>query len=208
MALKQHGGKRSGAGRPANSGRFPGAALARVQVPQALRQEVLDFATTRFSAEQTATPLTVPGGIYLPQPGPLQTLPLYSSAVRAGFPSPAEDHVAGYLDLNQLLVHDPDMTFMVRVEGDSMSGAGIDHGDILVVSRALEAQNGDIVVAVIDNEFTVKRLKRERAKAWLVPENPAYPEVDLSRVESAQIWGVVTGAVKRFRGAPATPKKE
>jgi len=200
MALK-HGGKRAGAGRPGNSGRFPGAALTRLQIPQALHKEVLEFARSRFTAMQTSAAPPRPGPIFLPQQNTQGAIPLYSSAVRAGFPSPAEDHIAGYLDLNRLLIKDPEMTFLVRVEGDSMSGAGIDEGDILIVSRALEARHGDIVVAVVDNEFTVKRLKRERGRAWLMPENPAYPAVDLSRSESAQLWGVVTSAIKRFHKA-------
>lgn len=211
MPLKKHGGKRLGSGRPSGSGRFPGATLSRIQIPQDLREEVLDFASAHFAATQQTleTPAqAMPGHLFLPKQGTETSIPLFSSGVRAGFPSPAEDHIDGYLDLNRLLIKDPDTTFLVRVEGDSMNGAGIDEGDILIVSRGLDAQNGDIVVAVVDNEFTVKRLKRERGRVWLAPENPAYPVVDLSRAETAQIWGVVTSAIKRFRKEATLPRKD
>lgn len=209
MTLKKHGGKRLGSGRPPGCGRFPDTKLTRVQIPQDLRDEVLEFASARFTAPQQekaqkAGFSQISARLFLPLHSAETRLPLFSSGVRAGFPSLAEDHVDRYLDLNRLLIKDPEMTFMVLVEGDSMSGVGIYEGDILIVNRTLQAQNGDIVVAVVENEFTVKRLKREQGKVWLVPENPAYPPVDLSQVGQTYIWGVVTGSVKQFRREPAS----
>lgn len=202
MPSHQHGGNRQGSGRPSGSGRFPDAELTRIQIPRSLREEVLDFASARFSSKPTQDSEPVPKSspkLYQPVHGTEQRIPLFNSGVRAGFPSPAEDQVDQHLDLNRFLIKDPNTTFMVRVEGNSMTGAGIDDGDILIVNRDLPAQNGDIVVAVLDNEFTVKRLRQARGRMYLVPENPAYPPVDVSRAGTVEIWGVVTSAIKRFR---------
>lgn len=116
-------------------------------------------------------------------------LNLYSS-VKAGFPSPADDFLERKLDLNNYLVPHPAATFLIRVSGDSMVGAGIFDNDILVVDRSLDAISGDVVVAVIENDFTVKRLVRKNGFYCLVPENPKYNEVKLNKL--SEIWGVVT----------------
>jgi len=99
-------------------------------------------------------------------------LPLFLSSVKAGFPSPADDFVETRLDLNEYLIDHPEATFFVRVSGDSMIRAGIHTGDILIVDRSLEPKNNDIVIAIIDGEFTVKRLKKYGDRVFLVPENP------------------------------------
>ena len=101
-------------------------------------------------------------------------LPLFQSAVAAGFPSPAEDYVEKKLDLNELMVPHPTATFFVKVEGSSMEDANIFSGDILVVDRSLEAKNGAIVVAILNGEFTVKRLIKEKNKVFLCPENNSF----------------------------------
>lgn len=119
-------------------------------------------------------------------------LPLFLSSVSAGFPSPAEDHVDKALDLNEMLVRHPAATFFVRVAGDSMLGAGIHHGDILVVDRSLEPANGKVVIAVVNGELTVKRLFRAGGTCRLAAENPAYPDRLLAEGESCEIWGVAT----------------
>lgn len=125
-------------------------------------------------------------------------IPVYTSAVPAGFPSPADDYLETKLDLNDLLVHDPLATFMVRVSGDSMIGAGIASGDVLVIDRGIEPANGHIVLAIVDGEFTVKRLQRLGNQVSLVPENPAYAPIQLQEGQELQIWGVATGCVKAF----------
>ncbi|WP_434634593.1 LexA family protein [Chromobacterium sp. CV08] len=136
-------------------------------------------------------PLSIP-----PQGG---VLPLAGGTVRAGFPSPASDHMESAIDLHDYLVGDPLATFMVRVKGDSMEGAGIDDGDLLVVDKGLTAHHGDIVVAVVDGEFTVKRLHQKRGCCALMPENPAYLPIVMEEGQELQVWGVVTACVKKFR---------
>ena len=124
--------------------------------------------------------------------------PLFSSGVSAGFPSPAEDYIEQRLDLNDLLVKNPAATFFVRVNGDSMRGAGINHDDILVVDRSLEPVSGRIVIALIEGEFTVKRLFRDANSCRLLAENPDYPAIEVTEESACEIWGVVTGSIHRF----------
>jgi len=125
-------------------------------------------------------------------------LPLYIGGVSAGFPSPAEDYTDQKLDLNALLVRNPAATFFVRVEGDSMMNAGIQHDDILVVDRSRQAASGDIVLAVLAGELTVKRLVRSQKSCSLVAENPAYPSLEINEEQGCEIWGVVTSVVHQF----------
>lgn len=118
------------------------------------------------------------------------SLPLYAS-VQAGFPSPAEDYAAEILDLNDYLVKDSACTFFVRVRGDSMVDAGIYPGDILVVDRSVEARHDDVVVAFINQHFTVKRLYRQAGVIRLMAENPAFPPLEIRNGDELIIWGVV-----------------
>jgi len=124
--------------------------------------------------------------------------PLYLSTVQAGFPSPADDYVEARLDLNEHLVHHPAATFFVRVAGDSMTGAGIYCGDILVVDRAIEPVDKSIVVAALHGELTVKRLRRNNDRVRLEPENPDYPTIEIPEGEDLVIWGVVTSSIREF----------
>lgn len=125
-------------------------------------------------------------------------LPLYHS-VQAGFPSPADDHVEAVLNLQELLVKDTACTFMVRVEGESMIGAGIHPGDIMVVDRSIEAAHGDVVVAFINSEYTVKRLCKQRNRIELQPENPAFDPIIVENDDELIIWGVVTTSLRMLR---------
>jgi DNA polymerase V len=117
--------------------------------------------------------------------------------VPAGFPSPAEDYVEDYLDLHKLMVKNPTATFFLRVKGSSMVEAGIFDGDLLVVDRSLPAVSGRIVVAALDGELTVKRLKIKGARVYLAPENPSYPVTEITDREDAVIWGVVTYVARK-----------
>jgi DNA polymerase V len=117
-------------------------------------------------------------------------LPLASSTVAAGFPSPADDYIDVGIDLNEVLIRHPSSTFFLRVSGDSMTGAGIHHGDLLVVDRSLEAQPGHIVVAVLDGSFTLKRLMRHDGQLRLEAANSDYPPLELHQCGDVQIWGV------------------
>ncbi len=117
--------------------------------------------------------------------------------VKAGFPNPADDATGVGLDLNQLIVKNPISTFYLTVEGNSMEGAGINSGDIVVVDKSLQPKTGDIVVGVVDGEFTLKHLKKEGHKAWLVAANPSYKPIALHEAIDASIWGVVTFVISK-----------
>ena len=125
-------------------------------------------------------------------------LPLYTSRIAAGFPSPADDHLEAPLDLNAHLVKHPAATFVVRVDGDSMTGAGIYNGDLLVVDRSLDAKSGHIVVAVVNGEMTVKRLLIDRKRIRLTPENPAYKPIDIREGSDLVVWGVVAHVIRSY----------
>jgi len=128
-----------------------------------------------------------------------QLPPLLDQPIKAGFPNPAEDAVTNPLDLNQLVLRHPAATFYLKVEGDSMQGIGLKTGDIVAVDRALEPRHGDVVVAAVNGEFTLKRLKKDGHKAWLVAENPNYEPIALHEADDAAIWGVVTYAIAKLR---------
>jgi len=133
--------------------------------------------------------------IYGPITGDKQKLPLYMSRVPAGFPSPAEDFIDKKLDLNEHMVKHPAATFFVKVQGNSMVGAGIHHGDVLVVDRALEAENRKIVVAALNGELTVKRLRKSKGRLFLASENPEFKEMEVTSEMSFEVWGVVTNVI-------------
>jgi len=121
--------------------------------------------------------------------------PLFLASVSAGFPSPAEDYIEGRLDLNRHLIKHPAATFFVRVAGDSMIDAGIHPGDILVVDRALEPQDSNVVIAVIDGELTVKRISQRHGKLFLMPDNEAYQPLEILAEMEFEVWGVVTSVI-------------
>jgi DNA polymerase V len=123
-------------------------------------------------------------------------VPLMMSRVQAGFSSAADEHIETYLDLNELIVKHPAATFFVRVEGDSMQGAGIHSGDLLVVDRSLTAASGKIVVACLDGEFLVKRLMTKGKSVSLVAANPRYPDIKINpEACDFRVWGVVTHVI-------------
>lgn len=125
-------------------------------------------------------------------------LPLYLCRVPAGFPSPADDYVESQIDLNEWLVRNRLATFIVRVEGDSMTGE-IHSGDRLIVDRSLEPKHRDVVIACVGGEMTVKRLIIEDGRQFLVADNPDYPAVELNGDEELIVWGVVTHSIHRVR---------
>jgi len=131
-------------------------------------------------------------------------IPYPLESVAAGFPSPAQDYTEDVIDLNQYLVHNPSSTFVLRVNSLSMKNAGIDIDDQILIDRSLKPEHGDIVLALINNEFTVKRLmiekqKNREVKIWLKAENPEYPDIYLRSEEQLMIWGVVTCILKKLR---------
>lgn len=124
--------------------------------------------------------------------------PLFLSKVPAGFPSPADDYLEGKLDLNEHLIKHKAATFFVRVMGDSMLGAGIHDGDLLIVDRSLEANDKSVVVAVVNGEFTVKRIKKENGRVWLMPENKDFLPMEMQEGSELEIWGVVTSVIHKL----------
>lgn len=165
------GGKRPGAGRPLGSGKYKQATKA-IRIPENEIDHVLKCIQNKF-----------------------YRLPLYQNTVSAGFPSAADDDIVETLDLNELLIKRPSATFFLRVSGSSMIKAGIHHNDILIVDRSLEPSNGKIVIASINGELTVKRLRYEKGNIQLIAENEAYPPINISEDNDFLIWGVVTSVI-------------
>jgi DNA polymerase V len=123
--------------------------------------------------------------------------PIYLASVAAGFPSPAGDYIDKKLDLNELLIKHPAATFFVRAKGDSMAGAGIRSGDILIVDRALEPGDGRIVIAAVEGDLTVKRIRKKDGKLFLEPENDQFQPIEITADRSLLVWGVVTHVIHK-----------
>lgn len=121
-----------------------------------------------------------------------QKIPLFLSAVQAGWPSPAEDYIDEEINLHELVVRNPAATYFLRATGDSMLGAGIHDGDLLVVDRSTEASHNRVVIAALDGELLVKRLVHRGRQTFLAPANPDFPEIEITHREYVHIWGVVT----------------
>lgn len=127
-----------------------------------------------------------------------KAVPLLLSKIPCGFPSPASDHIETTLDLNEFLIYHQSATFFVRVEGDSMINAGILDGDLLIVDRSIKPEDGSIVVAIIEGEFTVKRLRINSNGNYLYPENDSYQPIKINADLSTSFWGVVIHAIHSF----------
>jgi DNA polymerase V len=166
-----HGGSRDGAGRPNGKGRFHESSRP-VRLPVSMISRVMKY---------------VAKGAY--------ALPLYSSKIQAGFPSPADDYIEKELDLNAYLVKHPSATFLVKATGESMIGAGIHQDDILVVDRSLTPVSGKIVIAAVDGQLTVKRLEKSDNKFFLMPENEKFAPIEVKEGSEVYIWGVVTTVI-------------
>ena len=122
-------------------------------------------------------------------------VPLFESRVQAGVPSPTDDFSEGTLDLNEHLISHKISTFFVRVTGDSMIGGGIFPGDLLIVDRSLAPKIGNIVIAILNGEMTVKRFEEEKEKILLCSENDKYPDIKVNEYDDFSIWGVVTNVI-------------
>jgi DNA polymerase V len=163
-----HGGKRSGAGRPKGTGRFKGEQCERVYVPAQKKDEVFEYLETDGYA-----------------------IPYFENAVPAGSATLNESSVTEKKNILSLLTMHPLDTFLVPVTGRSMIYANIQEGDILVVDSKLEAVDGSIVVASVDNECTVKRLRKRNGHIFLMPENPEYAPIQINEFSDVRILGVV-----------------
>lgn len=145
------------------------------------------------------TPVSQHPSIQLSRPGnPPLRIPLFGHTIAAGFPSPADDYVEGRLSLDEHLVQHREATFFVRAQGNSMIGAGIFDGDLLVVDKSLNPASGDIVIAVIDGDLTVKRLVVTHGRVTLKAENARFSDIEFKDGQELQVWGVVTSSIKRF----------
>ncbi|MCQ2276570.1 MAG: translesion error-prone DNA polymerase V autoproteolytic subunit [Bacteroidales bacterium] len=117
--------------------------------------------------------------------------------IHAGFPSPAEDFAEPTLDLNRYVIKNPASTFYARIKGDSMEGADIHDGDIVVIDKSLEPSDGSIAVCFIDGEFTLKRIRIEQNRVWLQPANPNFPAIEVTEENHFVVWGIVTYIIKK-----------
>lgn len=122
---------------------------------------------------------------------------LVDGSVCAGFPSPADDYIQSRIDLNRELIRNPDATFGIWIQGDSMQGDGIDDGDFVLVDRSLEPINGAVAVCVLNQDFTVKRIEKKGKRIRLLPANPAFEPIEIQEGDELTIWGVVTYVIKK-----------
>jgi len=123
-------------------------------------------------------------------------MPMIETTIQAGFPSPADDYLDTGIDLNKELIRHPSATFYIRVRGDSMRGMGIDEGDLLIVDRSLEAENGRVAVCCLNGAFTVKRLLIEPHVCWLMPANERYRPIKVTQEDDFLVWGIVIHIIK------------
>ena len=135
------------------------------------------------------------GTVYKANDSCKKVLPMFLARISAGFPSPAEDYIEKNLDLNEYLIKHPAATFFVRVQGNSMINAGIHNGDILIVDRALEPADKRIIIAVLNGELTVKRIRMTEGNIYLVPESDDYESITVTEGMGFEVWGVVTHAI-------------
>jgi DNA polymerase V len=125
-------------------------------------------------------------------------LPFVKEGISAGFPSPADDFLDTGIDLNKELIKNPSATFYGRVKGNSMQDLGIHNGDLLVIDKSLNPQNGKIAICFIDGEFTIKRIMIEQDCIWLMPANKDYQPIKVTAENDFLVWGIVTNVIKYF----------
>ncbi|MBN47828.1 MULTISPECIES: LexA family protein [unclassified Methylophaga] len=200
-----HGGRRAGAGRKKGSAIKEPTTVMRI--PQSQKPVIADFlkAYRRYQSTQNQSPHMVDEPTVFERPvitPAKRSWPLFSSKVAAGFPSPADEHVEKRLDPNEFLIDDEEATFFVTIQGYSMIDSGLLPGDKAVVNRAKNASIGDIVLAVVDGEFTIKLLaKTKEGDPRLLPSNQSgeYQPIEIKDGMQFEIWGVVTGSFRRFK---------
>ena len=185
IRAEPHGGRRSGAGRP----RGPETKVVRLPVP--LADLARRLADRGIRAGDVNAFLDV-------DPHLVQTVPLMGATAPCGFPSPADDYLDRALDFNELIIENPATTFAVRASGLSMTGAGIFPGDIVVVNRARNVAHENIILALIDGEFTIKRYVVRNGVITLHPENPDFRDIVITEGLEFEVWGVVTRSIRMF----------
>ncbi|MAR99785.1 MAG: peptidase S24 [Nitrosomonadales bacterium] len=188
---KRHGGLRTGAGRKLHSGIY-GESTKVIRVPTSKVSDIQKY-IIKFQVNNVID-VSKSNSLLTHQP-----LDLFEYKVPAGFPSPADDYKEKKLDLNEYLIKQKEATFFVRIKGDSMIDAGIHDNDIVVVDKSQTASTGDIILASIDGDFTVKLLSRNKSKYRLLAANEKYKPIEINESMQFEVWGVVTGAVRKFK---------
>ncbi len=196
--MTNRGGKRQGAGRKPGGGKY-GEPTVALRVPTSQKPVICDFLDALQEKKDRISKDNVAELIKLGETRHLISLPLYMTKVATGFPSPADDHVEKRLNPSDYLVQNDTATFFVRVKGDSMIDAGIFEDDVLVIDRSRVPVIGDIVLAVLDGEFTVKTLGKSKKAPRLIPANKSYPVIEVKEHQSFEVWGVVTGSMRKFK---------
>ena len=138
--------------------------------------------------------------IFSADPTTIMELPFVDGGIKAGFPSPCQDYMTESIDLNKEIIRYKETTFLARVSGNSLMDAGISDGDIIVIDRSLEVNDGDFVVAFIDGDFTLKEFKRDKDNhcAWLIPHNDSYSPIKVTEDNNFIVWGVLTYTIKKL----------
>ena len=186
-----HGGLRVGAGRKKDTGPYAESTKV-VRIPHSRVKAVKNFLLHQMTSN-------VESFIMPAEQARVNPITLFSHKVPAGFPSPADDHAEKRLDLNEYLIDQSESTFFVRIKGDSMIDAGILDNDIVIVDRSKSAAINYIVLASIDGEFTVKVLAKNSEGPYLMPANKEYKPIHIKSDSEFEIWGVVTGCVRKFK---------
>lgn len=202
---KPLGGKRPGAGRKSGTGVY-GEPTTVIRIPTSQKSVVSNWMQAYVRKKQNTVrqiQLDPVSDFAYPDPSHRPVLrPLFNAKVPAGLPSPADDHVEKRLDPTEFLIDKADSTFFVTIQGESMIEAGLMPGDKAVVDRAKLPVVGDIVLAIIDGEFTIKTLGRHKnGRPRLLPANSSgqYTSIEITDAMQFEIWGVVTGSFRRFR---------
>lgn len=189
--LITHGGSRPGAGRKKSK---EDTQVIRVPTSQVLQIKSFIEQSKKHGSGDIATDLLIQV-----DPHTLMAIPVATERLSAGFPSPAQDYSDKSIDMNEHLIPNPTATFIAKVNSSSLRDIGIDVDDEVIVDRSLTARHRDIVLALVDNDFTLKRLMIEGDKRWLKAENPDYPNIYFKDGQELVIWGVVTRCLKKFR---------
>ena len=190
QSANTHGGKRDGAGRKTKYDE-PSKVI---RIPLSREEDVKRF----LSLPKIKINNEVSSIISLEAKTRLE-IPVAMQKVAAGFPSPAQDYIDKTIDLNEYLIKNQVATFIIEVESLSLLNAGIDLNDKIIVDRSLTPKHDDIVLVLIDNDFTLKRLVMKGSEVWLAADNPDYPDIHFKEGQTATLWGVVTSVIKKFR---------
>jgi DNA polymerase V len=198
MAMLNDSEKKTKPGRPKGINAY-GESTVPIRIPQSRVSLINDY-LSRCAFKKSIDAIDLQEHVKRAQvPETSLELPLYSVKVAAGFPSPADDHVEKRLNIHDYLISQEDSTFMVTIAGHSMRDAGLLPKDIAIVDRSRTAAIGNIVLAVVDGEFTIKQLARtETGKPLLLPANPDYKPIEIKEGMAFEIWGVVTGSIRKY----------